>query len=360
MPPFTRTSRTEAERQAAIRKTAAELGGNPNLDVRSVAENATQAYFEALRKISSRQKSAEEASLAIDRVRVLAEGHGINLETALYLRAEADRLQNPAREFISQAVLALAPATVLACSLSLGIASEIPLSFRTRFSVAIFGLSLLLLGIRIILNTRLVGWRHRISGALGGSLTGAALIAMVLFGSGSGSAVDLSIDEIAQVRATDLSLASMKARHKYGSFTDVTSTLTLGPSSDVAEVSTETKSADGVRYAMQVNGHRLIADLKPTSGVLFCAVPDRHEQNSLRRLLLRIFGRNNSSPERLNYALGSVVQATNNEVVVSRSDSRTPLSLNFTQPSMRFSLGEEVVVAFEPSRNTLVDVGRIR
>jgi len=267
---------SDAERLAAIRKTAEELAEPPGTDIKILVGEALDAYW-----------VARENSLEVLEKTGEVEFSYVN-ETVTLARAAARNMINPKQEFFSDLISTLVPMSFTLLLMAGGYAlmtlkgSNISPTRMLPYLIAVIPLLLGIIGTYTLLRygNRLKKWgilRHSM-----GAIAGGAIIAGLLLGYSTRQRIgrlniskDLNTTStaLAQDQLEELVLSSIEQKHTEGHFLK-TSTMqgtSIANNEKILKLSTKSYAEQQVIYeadAKGLNGY-LIADIQTNGGDLY-------------------------------------------------------------------------------------------
>src|SRR6185437_4795059 len=331
---------SDAERLAAIRKTAEELAEPPGTDLQILVGEAINAYWAA------RENAVEMAT------REGTSDFRFVDETIALARAAAWNMVNPVREFFSDFFSTLAPAAITLILVGVAAALVAMSGWNTPtkwLPITTTALPLILGATTMIVFFRhgrpVVGkWeflRHSI-----GAVAGGAMLAGLLFGysalqrrSRQVVSRDLSASSsaLAQSSLEELVLSSIERRHVEGAFLQTSSNLEISESSaKILSFHTKSNVQQQAIYEVAARGlnGQLIAEVTPTNGHLY------YEGSGARQL-------------RSTFLYGKVQEVDDTGFsLMSDNNVKQLTKLNRGPFVSKPALGDYVIVAIEPSTAT--------
>jgi hypothetical protein len=278
---------SDAQRLAAIRKTAEELAEPPGTDIKILVGEALDAYW-----------AARENSVEASEKNVGVEFSFVN-ETATLARAAARNMINPKREFFSDLISTLVPMAITLLLMASGYylmvlrGSNIFPMRRLPYLIAVIPLFLGIIGIYVLFRygDRLKRWgilRHSM-----GAIAGGAIIAGLLLGYSARQRIgrmniskDLNTTStaLAQDQLEELVLSSIEQKHTEGHFLK-TSTLqgtSIANNEKILELSTTSYAEQQVVYEADTKGlhGHLVADIQTNGGDLYLQDEESRELRS--------------------------------------------------------------------------------
>lgn len=273
---------SDAERLAAIRRTAQEMAAPPGPDISILVRESLDAYWSSREEAVASQQKPENFSLMA--------------ETIALARAAAWKFIDPDSEFISDAISAAAPAIITV--LLIGAGWLLFLAFSRPFPsawvpYATIGIPLVLglAAASLFLRARTLrdNWGY-LSHSLG-AVVGGAIIASLLLGFNAMQrlknlmiAKDLNSTSyaLAQDQLEELTLASIEKKHRYGAFIIPSDNLNSLSASNVFWVETKKTNSNEAVYEADAKGldGNLVANVSTYAAYLYYQKGENRELRS--------------------------------------------------------------------------------